>query len=499
MPEIHRERQMRMPKREHRRALLMASLAAGLPVAEGAAAAVGALSNGDPGPRSHGGDSRPSLDGRIDIDEGARNAAADDFGHLVHQTPHAVVRAASPRDVAAAIRWAVASGRRVAPRGCGHSVYGRSQVPDGLVVDVSGLRTVHAVQPDRMVVDAGATWRDVLEASLPRGVAPPVLPGYLDLSVGGTLAVGGVGDTTSHHGLLIDNVLELGVVTGTGDEVTCSAHANAALFDAVRGGLGQVAIITRATLRLVPAPQRVRRYLLHYPDLSTLIADARRVAADGRFDSLQGSVAGTPSGWAYRLEAAAPFTRDLPPDDGALLAGLADDRAAVQLATLPTFDYLNRLATLERTLRGNGQWWHPHPWLTTFVGDSAIEAVAFGELARLAPQDLGPFGQVLISAFRRDAIKAPLARLPADELCHAFNLMRMPSRADGGEAQRLVDLNRAACERVVAAGGTLYPVSAFPMTPGDWRRHFGSAWMLLSEAKQRFDPDHVLTPGYELF
>ena len=51
----------------------------------------------------------------------------------------------------------------------------------------------------------------------------------------------------------------------------------------------------------------------------------------------------------------------------------------------------------------------------------------------------------------------------------------------------------------IAAGGTLDPVSAFPMTPGDWRRHFGSAWMLLSEAKQRFDPDHVLTPGYELF
>ena len=51
------------------------------------------------------------------------------------------------------------------------------------------LRTIHAVQRDRVVVDAGATWREVVEATLPHGRTPPVLTDYLDLSVGGTLAV----------------------------------------------------------------------------------------------------------------------------------------------------------------------------------------------------------------------------------------------------------------------------------------------------------------------
>jgi hypothetical protein len=54
-------------------------------------------------------------------------------------------------------------------------------------------------------------------------------------------------------------------------------------------------------------------------------------------------------------------------------------------------------------------------------------------------------------------------------------------------------------ERVRAEGGALYPVSALPMAPEDWRYHFGPAFDRLREAKEVFDPDHVLTPGYEIF
>ena len=43
--------------------------------------------------------------------------------------------------------------------------------------------------------------------------------------------------------------------------------------------------------------------------------------------------------------------------------------------------------------------------------------------------------------------------------------------------------NRAIYERVRDAGGTLYPVSAFPMSRDDWRRHFGAAFDQLSDAK----------------
>jgi cytokinin dehydrogenase len=441
----------------------------------------------------------PPLDGELRFDEQARAAAADDFGHIVHRPPEGVLWPGSDRDVAAVIRWAAGSGRTVGPRGRGNSVFGRSQVQSGIVIDMSQLRTVGRVQDDRVVVDAGASWADVLDATLPHGLTPPVLSEYLGLSIGGTLVVGGVGATTSRHGVQGDNVLEIEIVTGNGQQLRCSATTNADLFDAVRAGLGQVGVIVRATLALVPAPERVRRYQVSYPDLPTMLADERRLAADSRFDAVQGAIMPKPQGWTYRLDAVKYLCGPVP-DDDVLLAGLSDERSAAQLSTLPYRDYACRLAALEQALRANGQWSLPHPWLTTFVGDSQVDTVVDAELADMTPPDLGTFGQVVLSAFRRDAITSPLLRLPADEVFFAFNLVRIPTGDDAGEVDRLVAANRATYERVRAAGGTLYPASAaLPMSPADWRAHFGPAFTSLSEAKQTHDPYHTLTAGYELW
>ncbi|MFL6272118.1 MAG: FAD linked oxidase, partial [Actinomycetes bacterium] len=140
-----------------------------------------------------------------------------------------------------------------------------------------------------------------------------------------------------------------------------------------------------------------------------------------------------------------------------------------------------------------------HPWLTTFVGDAAVEAVAAGELAKLTPADLGPLGQVVISPILRESVRTPLLRLPPDPLGFTFNLVRFPPTDDPAEARRLVAANRAVYERVRDAGGTLYPVSAFPMSAADWRDHFGAAFGRLRDAKREHDPGHVLTPGYQVF
>jgi cytokinin dehydrogenase len=442
----------------------------------------------------------PALDGELRCDVAARSAAADDFGHIVERAPECVLVAESADDLAATIRWAARRGRRFAARGQGHSTFGRSQVQDGIVADMSRLRRIGPVRDDRVVVEAGARWSELLAVTLAQGRTPPVLTDYLELSVGGTLAVGGVGGTSMSIGVQTDHVLELEVVTGEGELVTCSATRNADLFDAVRAGLGQVALITRATLRLVAAPSSVRRFQLFYPDLAAMLDDARTLASERRFDAVQGAIVAPPSGGrAFRLDAAR-FFDDPPPDDGVLLAGLSDDPARRVGANIPYLDYLRRLAPLEATLRENGQWFLPHPWLTTFVGDSRVEDVVAAELDRLdPPADLGPFGQVVVSPIGRAGIGTPLLRMPADALSWAFNLIRIPPTGDAGEATRLVRANRATYRRVADAGGVLYPVSALPLSPRGWRRHFGPAFAALAEAKRRNDPCHTLTPGYEVF
>ena len=215
------------------------------------------------------------LDGELRFDEVTRKERADDFGHIVHHVPEGVLLPGSADDVARTIQWIAQRGRKFAPQGRRHSTYGRSQVPGGIVADMSTLRHIGAVDHDRVVVEAGATWSDVLRATLAQGKTPPVLTDYLELSVGGTLIVGGVGATTSAFGVQSDNVIDMEVVTGEGKKVACSVTDNADLFNAVRAGLGQVGVIAKATLKLVAAPESVRRFLLVYPDLATMLRDVR--------------------------------------------------------------------------------------------------------------------------------------------------------------------------------------------------------------------------------
>lgn len=468
----------------NRRSVLLAGVAATATCTSGAALA----------------DSIPTaLERQVRHDDPACAAAADDFGHIVHERPKCVLQPRSSGDVAAAIRWASRQGLRIAAQGQRHSVYGRAMARDGIVVEMSRLRTIHDLQGDRVVVDAGATWHEVLAKTLPHGLVPPVITDYLGLSIGGTLIVGGVGSGTQRHGLQSDNVLAMDVVTGTGHEVTCSAQSHVELFDTVRAGLGQVAVITRATLKLVPAPRQVRRHLLFYPDFASMLRDQRLMSADTRFDTVAGAILATPKGgWSFRLDVARPLAASTAPDEAAL-AGLSDDPSRRQATTLSYFDYLNRLSELEKVLRGNRQWFLPHPWLMTFIGDAQVEAVVGDALARLASTDLGPLGQISLSALPRRSITSPLARLPADDLCYAFNLVRIPATDDAGEISRLIEDNRALYGRVSDVGGTLYPVSALPMTHDDWRRHFGPAFDRLRAAKREFDPANLLTPGYTIF
>ena len=443
---------------------------------------------------------RPSLSGDLSCDLSIRAEAAGDFGRLIHRQPRAVARPASSADIASLIRWAGSRGLKVAARGQGHSIYGRSLSEDGVVIDMSGIDTIHHVQPLHVVVDAGATWKNVLDATLKQGLTPPVLTNYLGLSIGGTLAVGGIGGSSSRYGMQTDNVLELDVVTGDGKELTCSATSNPDIFAGVLAGLGQCAIITRATLGLVRAPERVRRFQLFYPSLSALTADQRRALTEQRFDQLQGAILPDPSGgWRYQLEGAVFYNQDRIPGNEALLTGLSDIRNAAVISDLTYRDDALAFAKFENLLRSRGQWSTPKPWLLTFLRGNNAEQTAAEILAGLTNADVGPFGRITYYPILTNACRTPLLRLPDEEVVFPFNVIRIPTSNDAPAMQRMVEQNRALYDRIRSAGGIQYPVGAFPMSRSDWKDHFGSSWTRLAEAKRRHDPGNLLTPGYGIF
>ncbi len=404
--------------------------------------------------------------------------AADDFGHVVRSAPAFVVRPSSAADVVAAVSFAASRGLQVAARGLGHSVYGRSQVAGGVVVDLSGLSSVSVVGPDRVVVEAGASWRSVVAAALASGLTPPVLTNFLDLSVGGTLSVGAVGGATHRYGFQTDNVLSLDVVTGSGELVTCSRTAHPALFDAVRGGLGQFGIIVRAELALVPAPSSVRLYTLPYPSLAALASDQLRLLSRGGVDHLQGSVL-VGDERQYVLEVG-------------VFDGAADLDSSAQVDELPYAAYVSGFDRFTELLRSTGEWSLPHPWFLTFLPSSVAVEVASSIVGSLRPSDLGEHGRALFYPLPTARLRTPLLRVPSESVAFVFNLIRFAPEA-------LVEQNTQLYKQVRQAGGVLYPVSALPFTPADWRDHFGPLWPTIERAKQAYDPTHLLTPGYDLF
>lgn len=445
----------------------------------------------------------PPLRGALMRDAASVRWAGEDFGHLVHHRPRAVLRPAEVTDVTAIVSFAGEAGLTVAARGAGHSTYGQAQAAGGIVIDMAGLTRMGDVSAGVVTVQAGALWSDVLDATLTRGATPPVLTDYLHTTVGGTLAVGGVGGTSRRHGMQVDAVAELEVVTGTGRLVTCSAQCNRQLFDAVRAGLGQCGVITSATLRLIPAPARVRCHRLHYRDLGAFLADQRRLAELDRVDYLEGQFLPAEPGpaeqepgaagqsWRYLLEAAVYYTPPQHPDPAAVPAGPSAQREEEDLSYR---DFQHRMAPGEAALRGTGEWLHPHPWLTVFLPAAAVDDVVAAVLAELTAADLGGSGLGLLYPVRPDRLHAPLTRVPDSDLVWLFALLRTAG-AEDTTAAAMIEANRVVFDRAVAHVGFAYPINSLPMSAGDWRAHFGPRWPLLLAAKAEFDPDRILAPG----
>ena len=427
------------------------------------------------------------------IDELRRARAAEDFGHCVHAEPEAVLTPGSPAEVQEAMAYAAARGLGIAARGAGHSTYGQGQVAGGIVLDMTELGAVHEVEAGHAVADAGALWSQVVAATLARRRTPPVLTDYLGTTVGGTLSVGGIGGASHRYGLQTDTVLALEVVTGTGALVRCSATENRDLFNCVRGGLGQFGVIVRATMRLVPTFDSTRWYKFWYDDLTAFLSDQARVVREGLFDHVQGRILAAEGGsWRYRLDLARHFAAGHAPDDRALLRGLRYERGTERVEDLAHPDFLGRLADGERQLQETGEWFHPHPWLNLLMPARVIEPFVRHVLDGLTQDDIGGSGLVLVYPVPAETLRTPFIRKPAGETAFLFALLRT---ALPGEEGSMIAGNRRIYEQALAAGGVAYPVNALPMSPRDWRRHFGSQWNDFARAKQRFDPHGILTPG----
>jgi FAD/FMN-containing dehydrogenase len=182
-------------------------------------------------------------------DEGYAEEVAG-FNLAALHTPDVVVAASGADDVVAALRWASATGTPVAVQATGHGA--NFPIEHGLLISTAGMTDVR-VDPERRTatVAAGAKWRDVLAASAPHGLAPlngtSTDAGAVGYTVGGGLPV--LGRT---YGYAADLVRSFQVVTPDGLPREADPAHEPELFWALRGGKGNVGVVTSMVTGLLP-------------------------------------------------------------------------------------------------------------------------------------------------------------------------------------------------------------------------------------------------------
>jgi FAD/FMN-containing dehydrogenase len=187
------------------------------------------------------------------------------FNARIDRRPRHIVRCSTPTHVAAALDYARRRDLRVAVRAGGHSVAGLSLVDDGIVIDVRGFDEI-TVDPVRRVVRAGAglTWGELDAATQAHGLAT-VGGRVSSTGVAGLALGGGSGWLERKHGLAVDNVLAVEMVTARGDHVRATADDHRELFWALRGGGGNFGVVTAIEFALHPVGPEVLAGLLIHP------------------------------------------------------------------------------------------------------------------------------------------------------------------------------------------------------------------------------------------
>lgn len=450
----------------------------------------------------------PALDGELLTDAAARSEMGSDLGLIIFDSPRAVLRPGSIEDVVAMVKFCAKHGIEVAARGQGHATHGQAQVKNGLVIDMSALQTIYEMGPGYAVVSGGCTWRKLLHDALRHPTlppqTPPVLTGYIGLSIGGTLSMGGISGMAYDIGVQVEHVDELTVVTGKGHLEVCSERKNRKLFDHVLSGLGQCGIIVKAKVKLVPAKPLASNTTAVYVDIHTLQEDLRTLVYRGDLDSVyaQGGVDPATGGVVWLLNVASFHDAANPPNTAHFLRDLHYLPGTLSTEVMPYEEYQLIVDKGIDQLRDFGLFEGvTHPWYDVFLPDSELGDYVADISASFQPDDVGLFGFVLLFPLRTSTISRPLFRLPDEELVWLFDVLtshNVPGR-DDAFADNKRERNNVWFEQARALGGTRYPIGTLDFTQEDWKQHYGREWKAFQQAKQQFDPHGILTPGPGIF
>ncbi len=436
----------------------------------------------------------------IDVLEGPPELARfeTDFGALVRGSARSVISPRSASQVARVVTLARSEGVALTLRGGGLSQSGQSVPEESHVLELGQLGGVELDLERRLIaVGPAASFREIVARAAPAGLGLPVLPLNLDLTAGGVLSAGGLGSASHRHGLVVDHVEALEVVLGSGQRVEVGPERGREVLDAVLGGLGRAGVITKAVLRLIPTPSRLRTLVLVHASLSDALREQRRLLARPEVLQLDGVSAPAVLGLGLgpggeraplrRFVHALHVTTSADVDRALVLGEHAHD--VLHEETDDASAHAARFDMRFRAMRATGAWGQAHPWFEAFVPSDRIEealALAMSlphflaELVRFGPLAADGGGSRPASIVLPDGPTHVVALLPSGVPPPFVEVAR----------DSLARLDRA----YAALGAKRYLSGWLPnVLAGGLAEHHGARRASLEEVRARCDPGRVFT------
>ncbi len=154
-------------------------------------------------------------------------------------------------------------------------------------LDVTGLRGVVEVDVVGRTADVQGmcTYEDLVDATLPYGLIPLVVPQLRTITLGGAVTGLGIESTSFRNGLPHESVIEMDILTGAGSLVT--ARPGDALFDAFPNSYGSLGYATRLTIELEQVEPYVALRHVHFDDLDSVAKAIAVVTETGEWDGVR--------------------------------------------------------------------------------------------------------------------------------------------------------------------------------------------------------------------
>ncbi len=162
-------------------------------------------------------------------------------------------------------------------------------------VDVGGFDQVIAVDPSAqtLTVEGMTTYAAAVDACLPHGVMPAVVPQLRSITVGGAIAGVGIEATSFRHGLVHHTMRTLDVLTGDGRIVTCTpGNEHRDLYFGFPNSYGTLGYVIRASVATLPVKRFVHVVHTHVEDRDECFARLAQACADPGVDFVDGVVFG---------------------------------------------------------------------------------------------------------------------------------------------------------------------------------------------------------------